>query len=253
MDKLGFSLVGGAKRRFTLIELLVVLGIIAILAGMVMPALGNARASGQRANCINNKKQMIQSSLMYSSENSGMLVYRLEEKPYSYVLAGRSGGQAYLPGASLMCTGTKDDLNAAATNATGMINAVDWSALWAGTAAGKSMRAKYGRFVVKTTEATPKSVAYVIEKMKNPSGLVIYADTFLKRAAGDTESGVWSFVPDGSDDSFSGVEAYVTPLHLKQAVAAFGDGRAEALTPEQFAESGITKTLDAEMETVVTH
>ena len=59
------------SKAFTLVELLVVIAIIAILMGILMPALGRARKQAKKLYCKTNLKNIHLAMVMYAEDNDG--------------------------------------------------------------------------------------------------------------------------------------------------------------------------------------
>lgn len=61
-----------SRRGFTLIELLVVISVIALLIGITLPALGQARDTGRRTKCLANLRSIGQGFNLYMNESKGL-------------------------------------------------------------------------------------------------------------------------------------------------------------------------------------
>jgi prepilin-type N-terminal cleavage/methylation domain-containing protein/prepilin-type processing-associated H-X9-DG protein len=86
------------SRAFTLIELLVVVAIIAILAGLLLPALSRAKSRAHQTGCLNNYRQLQLCWQMYADENLDGLPAN-EAINISYNRAGLSvGANSWLQG-----------------------------------------------------------------------------------------------------------------------------------------------------------
>ena len=64
-----------ARRGMTLVELLVVIAIIAVLTGLLLPAILQARGAGRKIQCESNLKQLAQAVQTFHHRNNSLPVY----------------------------------------------------------------------------------------------------------------------------------------------------------------------------------
>lgn len=188
-------------KKFSLIELLVVIAIIGILASLILPALGKARAKSRQAVCKSQHNQMGMATYMYTEDNDNYMpsasslntTSRLGWKDHLVEYLAGEVHRDYTGAAPFRCPDTKVE--------TGFIN----------QEAGTTYNIKFGDFrfnskpAVKITDIENSvETAVIADSIDDTSWVDVSYNLPSENAIGDRHDGslnlLWS---DGHVQSFS--------------------------------------------------
>ncbi len=98
----------GERMIFTLIELLIVIAIIAILAGMLLPALKAVREKAQGVSCVSQAKQIALAGNMYSNDYQGRVPLGMWSGNVNYFRLLRDNN--YVTGKIMACSSSLSNI-----------------------------------------------------------------------------------------------------------------------------------------------
>lgn len=229
------------RRIFTLIELLIVVAVIAILAGLLLPALNSARKKGRSVSCISNLSQLMKAHLMYADMQDQWMVGSQAN------MAGTttSLGWAYfiveafpLAKKSIIRCASNPVLEPMLSYATdwswrcyGMYAPVD---RWTGSYYADRID-ETGDFAVSTNA----SRAFNLKKMKAPSRIFLIMDSGRFDPSQPERKGAGSYKAHPTYSLENSSAVYL--LHTNRVNTAFADGHVEARSQSRLQADGFTR------------
>jgi prepilin-type N-terminal cleavage/methylation domain-containing protein/prepilin-type processing-associated H-X9-DG protein len=200
------SAVAARRRAFTLVELLVVISIIAVLMGLLLPAVQSAREAGRRASCTNNMYQMaiaatrfhdsngfvpgwcnampLTSGILYPSWPIVLLPFVERTDVYSFISTSGSLPPTFISG--FVCPSSPPDTQSQATMA------------YAGNCGSASNQRRADGVMLDTTITSGSNSGRLsLDDISSADGTI---NTLLlsEKCGATTTLAVWTVVPSGS-------------------------------------------------------
>jgi hypothetical protein len=210
------------RLKFTLVELLIVVAVIAILAGLLLPALNSARLKAGTINCVSNLKQFGMAFLSYSGDNDGRLcpaylnvtdgAYANAWHPYwPFAVMDGAREKRYIPRKLRACP------EMLATEIRKSVNYGDELMV---------NRVHYGICASFFSNSNTQlySSGFQLSSVKNISEKFLMADTWPSLSNRSRTNGRGSFNSDGSSGA-------VAPRHAGYVSMLYADGHAGTIRP----------------------
>lgn len=210
-----------SESRFSLVELLVVIAVIAILAGMLLPALNAAKSKAQSITCINNLGQVMKAQMNYASDYGDCMVSHLifgsTWVPYSVVLGKYVpvdpplDRTVYLSPKLLQCPSNPENRPP--------VSSWGWNDVYGFLYVSWTGRREYDAFRLRNDGG----IFYPVHRISAPSKTVMAADTATKSGRG-----FHGFFPEETVDAAQQGAIYMQ--HSNRANSAFADGHVSAMS-----------------------
>lgn len=224
------------RRRFTLVELLVVIAIIAILTGLVLPALSSSRARARQAQCISNIREVTLMHLFYADASGGVFCPAWDASFDSWESSADHRGPGILSRVVPDSSAARGRVFECPAAQSSLYSNLAWTARFAGY--GMNYQLSFSG----PSSSPPNFRPCRIVQIKTPSRLVMLSDAACFLSGSDGRPSPTAFLYNPT----SGKGGYSDFRHSGASVVSFVDGHAAswtAFTPRPPDSSGWEKRV----------